>query len=707
MKENATILISKYLIDLGYFPHEIKSEVKLKSGHRIDFIVYQNDKPWLAVEAKSTRFLQTFIDEKEIKFNSYVRQLQSYARLIDAPYYLFTDGNRSLWFTTDETGRPSLLSQPIKSYQRNLKNLNFSGEALVNSLTQFNYVTSGLDDREKLILILAKITEEKGNGYLKGQLLNSKEDPISLLIEFENLPKLHFTRTINIHLALEILDLINFTSMNPYELLDILIDIFNSYNKFGVSKWLADFMVRLSKVNNKSDIWDICNINGNLLAAIIHNSNGSSQPNLVEINPDIQSALWSKIKQILFGYNVQSLNYHYFSKDVFDSLPKPSNIITIPHFSKKPFREDLNYSFLPNIQDVDLVNCKSEDIYLQSAMNTIKENGRIVMLVPDSLLFSNNKKKIRMELFHNLKITAIISIGSKAFHPYSNVKSSILVLDKINIVEPYEIFMALIDELPIKDSYNSLELDQPSHVINEFENWTLQNTQVNSTSISWIISSEELDFNNFTPNRYTQLKEGNLHSSSPYPLVPLKEIVKGVMRGQQIKLDEDGSIQVVGPACIRSMEIITSSVGHSSFDKVHKPHLSIQSNDILLNNISTYLGSAALASSELNGSYFSQHVILIRPNISVVLPEYLEVILNSEYLNNQLLYMSTGSVMPSISLQNLKKLLIPLPSIKSQEYIVNELRKLKEKVKFAKQQLQDAEKHYKSVVKNITKREDF
>ena len=87
-----------------------------------------------------------------------------------------------------------------------------------------------------------------------------------------------------------------------------------------------------------------------------------------------------------------------------------------------------------------------------------------------------------------------------------------------------------------------------------------------------------------------------------------------------------------------------------------------------------------MVEEEIIDTVISQHVVLVRANISLILPEYLAIALNSDFVKEQIYRISNGSVMPSISLQNLKEVEIPVPDIEEQKHIVNKIYESRNKI---------------------------
>ena len=176
--------VRKYLINLGYPEVQIISNVRVDKKQDTDFsiyrkeldlVVYNENSAWLVVEVKSNIDFSVK-DVTELRYNPYVRQLQSYARALNAPYYLLSNGDNYLWFTTDNSGRPQIVENPI--LPSDLKSEVSSNKLLLTKvLREFKNIL--LQNKftidigyEASTIILAKLLSEHGDNFLEYSISN-------------------------------------------------------------------------------------------------------------------------------------------------------------------------------------------------------------------------------------------------------------------------------------------------------------------------------------------------------------------------------------------------------------------------------------------------------------------------------------------------------------------------------------------------------
>jgi type I restriction enzyme M protein len=82
-----------------------------------------------------------------------------------------------------------------------------------------------------------------------------------------------------------------------------------------------------------------------------------------------------------------------------------------------------------------VVNTKNTELlFLALFLKLLKPGGRAAIIIPDGVLFKNNKanKEIRRILVEDQKLDAVISLPSGVFKPYAGVSTAILLFTKTN-----------------------------------------------------------------------------------------------------------------------------------------------------------------------------------------------------------------------------------------------------------------------------------
>ncbi len=102
----------------------------------------------------------------------------------------------------------------------------------------------------------------------------------------------------------------------------------------------------------------------------------------------------------------------------------------------------------------------------------------------------------------------------------------------------------------------------------------------------------------------------------------------------------------------------------------------VESDDIVVTIMGT-IGRTALVPKNIGKTIISSHLIKITTDKEKLLPAYLNYIFQNSFVSNQVMSQSKGAIMKGLNSSILKNLQIPLPSIKEQEHIVEQLNAIK------------------------------
>ena len=113
-------------------------------------------------------------------------------------------------------------------------------------------------------------------------------------------------------------------------------------------------------------------------------------------------------------------------------------------------------------------------------------------------------------------------------------------------------------------------------------------------------------------------------------------------------------------------------VSKQSYEFLSKSKL--HAKDIIVTNVGAYLGTVFQCPNLDIPMTLGPNAILIKPNDSVI-NDYLYYLLYSKYGHDKLVSLVSGSAMPKFNKTDLKKLDIKIHDIKTQQHIVNTLRR--------------------------------
>lgn len=704
-------IVSEYFQSLGWPRNSISFEYRIDPQQIADAILMESSSthPQVVVEVKSKLNVSELRDQARLRFNPSVRQLQKYASLVSADYYVLTDGEVYLWLETDSTGRPRVLDNPIRPLHTPISNQQYkpSRDDIVRLFrvlqehfeTQSNWT---VQDSKIALILLAHFSDIFLHDEGPKQVLRADQEFAVQKQSFADgfgIPLNDLSNVGGITTAFEILDQLPLQHAVVDDILLAIDDVFlqRIRSLYSISRWLADALVTLAEIDTDSFVADVAANVGNILAATRLTE---PKAHLAGFARNVRNANWAKVQQSVLG----NFNADIRATDILQSKSSAfagelaTHVITAPLMGEriKSVSSDSRL-FQEGVRQL-------EDLLLEAAINSVRPGGKIVFLVPEGLLFGGgNRSKIRKLLLNEATLLAIIGLENGALKPFSGIRTSILIIENRSPAPQHEVFMSIvsnIDDIPYPNSIMSSDkIPELADTLRDYKGWRNNNT-FDVTTKSWSIPQAELESDNLSVSRYQPRSKEAEFSESQGKLVKLSEVCTLIMRGRSIRLT-DGSIPLIGPATIRPMRLAVENLGFTSDDQISAQALQVNLNDVVVNNIGTHLGAAAVVTAEFAEHFISQHILIFRPDVKLIDPFYLAIALNSANVQEQIRNRSTGSVMPSLTLKRANDLTIPLPSLEVQHEIADSISAAQRAVISAEQNLDSAKQLFDSLLSNL------
>jgi len=675
--------VLEYLKQYGFEDKNVIFDFKITDKNTrmiVDATIILDNHIFAVVEIKNGAEINN-VNKNSLISSPFIRQLQTYSIKLDAPYYIFTNGLDFIWFQTNNDGRPEII-EPINNTSTN-KNDNYifsMDEAILSCQNVLRRDGASINLSHELLLII-----------------------ISHVCLADNINNINRILSINLHSELEklqkstrdecykILSLCNWRNIKNNDFLFALDLIFTKNNymhNYKIPLWLADLMIRISSVFDNSTIYDPHANLGEIQTVLSINKKNSDA--IYRYN-SIDGALFVVLTKLLLHQDLSDINYlpEHESLIMKDYFRNPDRIITALPFGVKTGH--INYD-LP----IKLSNL-SDQILLSSILN-MKDGGILTALVPENFLFGGGQKKqLREYILNSFTLSHIISLPSGLLSPYSNVKSSIIVIEKKKQVGSYDVLISILKDFKI--NLKILDCKEIPAIKTLLESILSRST--NNENTLKVRADElrdaiipEVIFDNMTT------------SNTDYPLISLKEVCKKIVKGKNIKLDENGDVPVIGPGAIRSFVIDPMQFNKTLKDNVDERSINVNPGDILINSISTFLGSSAMVKSEFEG-FVSQHAIVVKPDPKKINPEYLEIALNSKYVQRKMQMIVSGSVIPSLNVTKVRELLIPIPSLDVQQKLIKQVKSILSDINDLKTKLSQKEETFNKVINDLGSEEDY
>lgn len=292
---------------------------------------------------------------------------------------------------------------------------------------------------------------------------------------------------------------------------------------------------------------------------------------------------------------------------------------------------------------------RAEVLFVDYIMEHLKPNGRAGIIVPEGIIFQAGTayKTLRKKLVEDC-LVGVISLPAGVFQPYSLVKTSILILDKEFNHKSDNIFFAKIehDGFSLGSQRKPAEKNDLPLVAKNFNKWiddTSQETQ--TVSKSKILDSGDIGL---LSGKYLD-KQALL---SDYPISTLKDVCNIATGRKDVN---SGNPDGIYP-------FFTCAKKHTFSDE-----FSFDTEALLI------AGNGEVGRvTYYKGKFEAYQRTYVLDKFTGILPHYLFFILRTK-LPLELDKLKQGNTMPYIKVGMLRNFEIPLPPIKVQQEIVNEL----------------------------------
>jgi len=426
--------------------------------------------------------------------------------------------------------------------------------------------------------------------------------------------------------------------------------------QFRTPRHIIDFIVEIVSPQKNETILDpACGTAGFLISSYNHILKQNTKKNLGDL---LNASDRKKIGKNLNGYDIspdmvkmslvnmylhQFKNPKIYEYDTLSSEDKWKEYYDVilanpPFFSPKG-------GIMPHNR-FGVRSTKAEVLFVDYINEHLKPNGRAGIIVPEGIIFQTGiaYKQLRKRLIET-SLIGVISLPAGVFQPYSGVKTSILILDKEKNKKNNEIFF-----IKIKNDGFDLTANRKKIKENELPNIVqlIKNDEISKLEN---VKKEEI-FKNDCSLNYSSYKNDELINSN-YKLVLLKEYAD-LKRGTSITKKDitDGDIPVIAggqkPAYF-----------HNKSNR--------SSNCITVSSSGAYAGYVAFHTNPI----FASDCFTIEKNSPDLNQKFLFYLLK---FKQELIYsFQTGGGQPHVYAKDFDKFKIPLPSIETQNQIVEEL----------------------------------
>lgn len=297
-------------------------------------------------------------------------------------------------------------------------------------------------------------------------------------------------------------------------------------------------------------------------------------------------------------------------------------------------------------------------------LDNLSENGILVSLISEGVLFNNSDKEFRKFMIDNNYLDAIVSLPNGILFPYaSGLKTSLLILKKSrNASDP----IYMIDATKICETQRRGKIFSEDNIDQIVDKYIVEK--------EFCVVKEEIRNNDYYlgVDRYKNVRNQLINP------IALNQVSKKIFRGYQIKASELDEI-VTDDLERTDYRIVNISDIHAEgfVDKKLTPIIvndekkfekyCLEDGDIIITAKNSTVKTAVYRQEGDTKAILTGNLIAIRLKKGIVFPYYLKTFFDSEDGQIAIKSIQTGTTIISINPNNLKEMQIPLLSIDKQK----------------------------------------
>lgn len=317
---------------------------------------------------------------------------------------------------------------------------------------------------------------------------------------------------------------------------------------------------------------------------------------------------------------------------------------------------------------------RAEVLFVDYIIQHLKPNGRAGIIVPEGIIFQTGRayKVLRKKLVESC-LVGVISLPAGVFQPYSGVKTSILILDKVLSQSLNHIYFAQVenDGYTLGAQRTPVEGNELPDIAEQFK---LLNTSSSNLRMSRVIKSKILDSDDTGLNEKRYLNDrSELFSFPPISIGEICEVYNGSTPDRKnSKYWNEGEVPWFTIADIRTQgHEITYTNQNITLEALHSTSVKLLPPKSTLLCCTASIGACAYTKIPVTTNQQFNGLVIKTKYKNLVYNKFLFWMTTN--LKTELIRHSGSTSFNFISVKKLKELKIPLPPLEIQREIVTEL----------------------------------
>lgn len=337
----------------------------------------------------------------------------------------------------------------------------------------------------------------------------------------------------------------------------------------------------------------------------------------------------------------------------------------------------------------DLPSTNGDSICVQhcmKAINSVSDNGRMALVVPEGFLFRKDLTKIREYLLNHCELQSIISLPQGVFLPYTGVKTDIIYATKVNQKikssekkKDYWYFDVKSDGYTLDNHRRKLETPSDLSKYEEYRKLDNDQTEDMLKAGFEVIPLDKVRKNSFVlvGSRYRDKSTIQNNKFEIVHLGSVANLIRGISfpKSAQKTNNADNALGVITTRSAQDNGIDFDYLAY--VDMSYRKEVKMVAKDDVLISLANSLdlvGRVTYVDQNYENLTFGAFMGLIRPDYTKVLPKYLFNILQSSQAKDYFKSVAkTTTNISNLTFEDLSNFEIPLPSFEQQKQIVDEL----------------------------------
>lgn len=524
-------------------------------------------------------------------------------------------------------------------------------------------------------------------GYVLYRVKEKGEKNVSAIMKFDDIRVSEAVNNIKIDSDVwdYLFELVDSYSLETFKELVLTVECYPIGN---TPESISKLAIQILNIQERENVVDLDCGYGAFLVATNKYANPKALYRGYEVNTSIAQA--ATARGILTNFAVGNTDkYTLIEAGMQSSFDKG---FALPAWGQKAGRMSFQTNnFIRSLDNIDVnqfifPGTSGEWVEASLMMQLLKKKGKAVIMTTMGALTNGTDMQARRHFVDNQYIEAVIALPEKIFAPYTSIPCAMVVLSRFN------------QEMRLIDATDIFTKGRRRNELSDADIAEIMERYHNDGPHSIKVSTFMRGNYPLNPKRY--LTKNIVIENG----VRFGDITLDIKRGAQLsakKLDEVISTEETTVQYLKVNNVqdgmICGEIPYVKEDKSLERYF-INNNDIIMSKVAAS-GKVALASIE-SGKHLvlGANLFAITVDTKKADPVYIKLFLESDQGAKLVESIASGVTVPMISVEELKDMVIPLPSLDKQEAIVKAYREAETDVARLKAEYEAAYKKLKNII---------